>query len=145
MTVIDNSSAFKPSTIFSPMASTTQPYPTHQGPWIEWLETNKVLGEPITHFSADFNVPKKPVNTVNYNNNMRGSVSTIWTGLQSLTDDQHASLLQPVLEWYVKPNLSYPDPSEANWSIATWYVSTRRPSALVSTRRYGDGVNKNLT
>ena len=41
----------------------------------------------------------------------------------------------------MKQNSGESDPSEANWSIATWYVSPRH-TVLVSTRRYGDGVNK---
>jgi len=137
LTIIDESS-FGTSKIALPRATTTQQYPIEVRQWVEWTETNIIPDTPITRFAADFNVPKAPVQTVNYNNDLSGSASTIWPGLYT-SDDKY--LLQPVLEWYMKHKYEDTDPSEANWSIATWYV-TPRHTTLVSTRRYGDGVTK---
>ena len=95
LTGIDNSSAFTPSVISRPQVSTTQQYPIKLSQWIEWTQTSIIPNEPITSFSADFNVPKKPVNS-DYTNNMRGSVSTIWSGLE--TEPAPHYLLQPVPE-----------------------------------------------
>lgn len=89
--------------------------------WIEYGETAPISS--IGQFSARYNVPKKPTLTKNFTTghpSLDGSQSTIWNGLQDRDD---IYLLQPVLEWYIRHNAGDPYPDEANWSIATWWIS----------------------
>ncbi|MFA4861051.1 hypothetical protein [Methanoregula sp.] len=105
--------------------------------WIEYGETAPISS--IGQFSARYNVPKKPTLTKNFTTghpSLDGSQSTIWNGLQ---DRNGTYLLQPVLEWYIRHNAGDPYPYEANWSIATWWISPWEfnNNGFHSTRRYG--------
>nr|WP_320161581.1 hypothetical protein [uncultured Methanoregula sp.] len=105
--------------------------------WIEYGETAPISS--IGQFSARYNVPKKPTLTKNFTTghpSLDGSQSTIWNGLQDRDD---IYLLQPVLEWYIRHNAGDPYPDEANWSIATWWISPWEfnNNGFHSTRRYG--------
>nr|WP_319375085.1 hypothetical protein [uncultured Methanoregula sp.] len=105
--------------------------------WIEYGETAPISS--IGQYSARYNVPKKPMLTKNFTTghpSLDGSQSTIWNGLQDRND---IYLLQPVLEWYIRHNAGDPYPDEANWSIATWWISPWEfnNNGFHSTRRYG--------
>jgi len=100
--------------------------------WIEYGETSPI--STVGQFSARWNVPNSPTLIDEYTPpyGMDGTVSTIWNGLETSDGD---FLLQPVLEWYVKDSGSAPNPTIANWSIATWWVTPG--DGIHSTRRYG--------
>jgi len=105
--------------------------------WIEYGETTPI--STVGQFSARWNVPKKPTLVNNYtdmpNGSFDGSQSTIWNGLQQ----NNTYLLQPCLEWYMRHNANDTRPTEANWSIATWWVSPKEyhDGGFHSPRRYG--------
>jgi len=117
--------------------SLTPSTPSPMGPWIEYGETAPI--GTVGQFSARWNVPKSPILNITYpTQGMSGSVFTIWNGLER-TNGASDFLLQPVLEWYVRDNSTSPYPTIANWSIATWWISSKetRGPTLHSTRRYG--------
>jgi len=133
LTILDDSKGLqKKSASFTKQVYTPQ---TLSPQWIEYGETARI--PTVGQFSSRWNVPKNPILTVNYSQNrLDGSQSTIWNGLE---DTNGTYLLQPVLEWYVKKNASDLNPSIANWSIATWWVSPKEYNnrGMHSTRRYG--------
>ncbi|AGB02958.1 hypothetical protein [Methanoregula formicica] len=104
--------------------------------WIEYGETARI--STVGQFSARWNVPKEPVLVSPYTPGISidGSQSTVWNGLE---DTNGTYLLQPVLEWYVRSKASDPYPTEANWSIASWWISPKENNGngIHSTRRYG--------
>lgn len=104
--------------------------------WIEYGESARI--STIGQFSARWNVPKSPtlIHPYSLNNKLDGSQSTVWNGLE---DTNGTYLLQPVLEWYVRSTPSDPYPTEANWSIASWWISPKENNGngIHSTRRYG--------
>ena len=118
--------------------SNQRTYSTESAPkrWIEYGETLPI--SIVGQFSARWNVPKKPTMVNNFtaaHDSLDGSQSVIWNGLQQ--NDTY--LLQPCLEWYVRDKAYSPYPTEANWSITTWWVSPREynNNGFHLVRRYG--------
>nr|WP_321351590.1 hypothetical protein [uncultured Methanoregula sp.] len=102
--------------------------------WIEYGETAPL--STVGQFSARWNVPKKPTLVRNFtplqNGSLDGTQSVIWNGLQQ----NGTYLLQPCLEWYIRDKADASYPTEANWSIATWWAANKE-RGFHSTRRYG--------
>jgi hypothetical protein len=111
VTVIDETSHKRGSAV-SAAAST---YPSQ---YIEGTETNVLPN--IGQFTARWNVPKSPVNTMAYPPTGPSHLSsiTIWNGVFGrVGSDTSDRLLQPVLEWYVKirPVIQIPQLLHGQW------------------------------
>jgi hypothetical protein len=116
------------------LVSKMKTYPAGSTPdrWIEYGETLPI--SIVGQFSARWNAPKKPTLVNNYSSDLSldGSQSVIWNGLQQ----NETYLLQPCLEWYIRDKANAPYPTEANWSISTWWAANGE-KGFHSTRRYG--------
>ena len=143
LTIINENSGNTHATVKAATAS----YPRQ---YIEGTETNilPTLGQ----FIADWNVPQSPAQVSPYpasGNPWQGSQITIWNGVFGFVgSDPDSRLLQPVLEWYKKDQVSDPTPAAA-WTMATWYVGTGTvPDYIHATRRTlvysGDSVRGNI-
>jgi hypothetical protein len=129
LTVTDDNISGKNSALTASSSSTISPQ------WIEWGSTN-AIPTAVGQFIAQWNVPTKPTLTKNFVNgnppSYFDSSLEIWNGLEN-----DPSLLQPVLEWYIKDAAQIPSPSTPMWTMATWYVWGSGNSFIHSTRTSG--------